>query len=230
VISINGEFLASFPELAEETVYISDGAMDVSGAIDLFVQREARRIAPVRLSGVYGGEILRRLVMFKPRRLRAGLLDLEMEKCFDLAVETYADELEGHRLSFTAFKQAPWYMTGKFAVERSQLTLRTPYFDNELVALAYQAPPELVPSNEPSLRLIESGMPSGLSRHRSGLNLAVSTAAGRIANLAQEFTFKAEYAYDYGYPNGWIGPCYQGYPGADSLRRHSSITFAFLPG
>src|SRR5437762_4800336 len=65
-ILVGVDFLSQFPGLAERAVYISDGRMDVTGSIDLYVQRLARQIAPVRLSGVCGGEILRRLVMFKP--------------------------------------------------------------------------------------------------------------------------------------------------------------------
>ncbi|MGB8476495.1 MAG: asparagine synthase-related protein, partial [Candidatus Acidiferrum sp.] len=65
-ILVGDDFLAQFSELAERAVYVSDGTMDVTGSIDLYVQRLAREIAPVRLGGVCGGEILRRLVMFKP--------------------------------------------------------------------------------------------------------------------------------------------------------------------
>src|SRR5581483_4456912 len=65
-IPVGAEFLSQFPHLAQRAVYISDGTMDVTGSIDLYLQQSARRIAPVRLSGVCGGEILRRLVMFKP--------------------------------------------------------------------------------------------------------------------------------------------------------------------
>jgi hypothetical protein len=75
------------------------------------------------------------------------------------AAVTYASELQGHRLSFTSFKQAPWYMASKFTVERSQVTYRTPYFDNDLVALAYQTPATLL-NNEPALRLIADGNPA----------------------------------------------------------------------
>ena len=133
-ILVGAEFLSQFRDLAEKAVYISDGTMDVSGSIDLYVQRLARQIAPVRLSGVCGGEILRRLVMFKPDPAREGVFDPDLESSFRDAAETYANELQGHRLSFTSFKQAPWYMASKFAVERSQVTYRTPYFDNDLVA------------------------------------------------------------------------------------------------
>ena len=67
---------------AEKVVYISDGTMDVTGSIDVYVQRLARQIAPVRVSGVCGGEILRRLVMFKPDPPQEDFFDPELECSF----------------------------------------------------------------------------------------------------------------------------------------------------
>src|SRR5213076_467964 len=152
-------FVSQFHDLAEKEVYISDGTVDITGSIDLYVQRLARQIAPVRLSGVCGGEILRRLVMFKPDPPQQGVFDPQLNCSFQDAAATYADEIQGHRLSFTSFKQAPWYMASKFAIERSQITDRTPYFDNQLVALAYQTPASLL-QNEPAIRLIADGNPA----------------------------------------------------------------------
>src|SRR5437773_5084556 len=202
-ILVGGDFLSQFPDFAERAVYISDGTMDVTGSIDLYVQGLARQIAPVRLSGVCGGEILRRLVMFKPDPPQPSLFDPEFARSFQEAVATYDGELQGHRLSFTAFRQAPWYMASKFTVERSQLTYRTPYFDNDLVALAYQTPTELL-NNEPALRLITDGNPA-LGRIRTDRGLAFRAIPGLapILHAYQEFTFKAEYAYDYRMPQ-WL--------------------------
>jgi asparagine synthase (glutamine-hydrolysing) len=202
-IVIGAEFLSEFHDLAEKAVYISDGTMDVTGSVDLYVQTLARQIAPVRLSGVCGGEILRRLVMFKPDPGLDGMFDPELERSVRNAANTYADELQGHRLSFTSFKQAPWYMASKFAVERSQVTYRTPYFDNDLVALAYQAPAKLL-HNEPALRLIADGN-SVLGKIGTDRGLAFQSVPGvnRALHWYQEFTFKAEYAYDYGMPQ-WL--------------------------
>jgi len=202
-ILVGAEFLSQFHDLAEKAVYISDGTMDVTGSIDLYVQRLARQIAPVRLSGVCGGEILRRLVMFKPDPAREGVFDPDLESSFRDAAETYANELQGHRLSFTSFKQAPWYMASKFAIERSQVTCRTPYFDNDLVALAYQTPAKLL-QNEPALRLIADGNPAlGKIATDRGLASASIRGLNRWLHWYQEFTFKAEYAYDYGMPQ-WL--------------------------
>ena len=202
-ILVGDDFLSQFPELAGRAAYISDGTMDVTGSIDLYVQRLARQIAPVRLSGVCGGEILRRLVMFKPDPPQEDLFDPELVRAFRDAAITYGNELQGHRLSFTAFKQAPWYMASKFTVERSQVTYRTPYFDNDLVALAYQTPAQLL-SNEPALRLIADGNPV-LGKIGTDRGIAFRSIPGvtPILHAYKEFTFKAEYAYDYRMPQ-WL--------------------------
>ena len=202
-ILVGDEFLSQFHDLAEKAVYISDGTMDVTGSIDLYVQSLARQIAPVRLSGVCGGEILRRLVMFKPDPAQQGVFDPELERSFRDATATYAGELQGHRLSFASFKQAPWYMASKFTVERSQVTYRTPYFDNDLVALAYQTPAKLL-DNKPALRLIADGNPA-LGKIGTDRGLAFRSVPGvnRALHWYQEFTFKAEYAYDYRMPQ-WL--------------------------
>jgi len=202
-ILVSTDFLSQFRDLAERAVYISDGTMDVTGSIDLYVGRLARQIAPVRVSGVCGGEILRRLVMFKPAPPEPGVFDPELVHSFREAGATYAGELQGHRLSFTSFKQAPWFLASKFTVERSQVTYRTPYFDNDLVALAYQTPAKLL-HNGPALRLIADGNPAlGMIGTDRGLAFRSVPGVNRALHWYQEFTFKAEYAYDYRMPQ-WL--------------------------
>jgi asparagine synthase (glutamine-hydrolysing) len=200
---VGAQFLSQFHDLAERAVYLSDGTIDVTGSIDLYVQRLARQIAPVRVSGICGGEILRRLVVFKPGPPQQGVFDPELTCSFRDAAVTYAGELQGHRLSFTSFKQAPWYMASKFTVERSQVTYRTPYFDNDLVALAYQTPAKLL-HNGPALRLIAAGNPA-LGKIGTDRGIAFRSIPGltQLLHWYQEFTFKAEYVYDYGMPQ-WL--------------------------
>ena len=141
--------------------------------------------------------------MFKPDPPQQGPFAPELECSFQEAAATYASEVQGHRLSFTSFKQAPWYMASKFTVERSQVTYRTPYFDNDLVALAYQTPAKLL-HNGPAVRLIADGNPA-LGKVATDRGLAFRSIPGvnRAQHWYQEFTFKAEYAYDYGMPQ-WL--------------------------
>ena len=83
------------------------------------------------------------------------------------------------------------------------MTYRTPYFDNDLVALAYQTPATLL-RNEPALRLIADGNPA-LGKIGTDRGIAFRSIPGvtRALHGYQEFTFKAEYAYDYGMPQ-WL--------------------------
>jgi asparagine synthase (glutamine-hydrolysing) len=204
LISLDGDFLSAFPSLAERVVYLSDGATEVKGTCDLFAQQVARKIAPDRLSGVYGGEILRRLVAFKPIDVKLDLYSPELARAAQEAPKTYRLERDCHPLSFTAFKQAPWHIFGPLCPDRSQVVLRSPYLDNELVDLAYRTPPELVEQNELSLRLAADGNPAlkGIPTDR-GLTLPAIPMLSKGRHLFQEFTFKAEYAYDYGMPQ-WL--------------------------
>jgi asparagine synthase (glutamine-hydrolysing) len=203
-IPIDGLFLSQFSSLAERVAYIGEGNLDVSGAIDLFVQREARKIAPIRVTGTNGGELLRRLVMFKPSGAVKEMVSPEMQRSMEDAESTYFQELDCHRLSFTAFKQTPWYMNSKFVVERSQITMRLPFCDNDLVRLSYQAPPSLAKANEPALRLIADG---NIALGQIGTDRALyqhpALGVRKVRHLIEEFSFKAEYAYDVGMPQ-WL--------------------------
>jgi asparagine synthase (glutamine-hydrolysing) len=203
-ISLGRQFFAEFPALVEQAVYVTDGTLDPTGAADLFVNRIARQRAPVRITGLNGGEILRSLVMFRPDKDRRWeFLAPQLKEHIAAAAATYAREIPGHRQSFIAFKQAPWYLFARLALERSQLTLRTPYFDNDLVALSFQAPPEMR-GIEPALRLIAEGNPAlrDLGTDRASRLRSIPGVTFARHQL-QEFTFKAEYAYDYGMPQ-WL--------------------------
>jgi len=203
-ITVGDEFLKQFPRLAEETVYITDGAMDVTGATELYVNRLARGIAPVRLTGNYGSEILRRHVAFKPRALPLEMFSPNFISQLPAAANAYAEAAAGSRLSFIAFKQVPWHHYSRLAIEQSQLAIRSPFLDNELVALAYQAPPELAASLGPSLRLIAQGNPL-LARIPTdrGITYPANRMTNRPRRALQEFLAKAEYACDYGMPH-WL--------------------------
>jgi asparagine synthase (glutamine-hydrolysing) len=204
VISVGRDFLSQFPDLAERTVYLTDGAMDVTGAADLFVNRRARAIAPVRLTGNYGGEILRSIVAFEPNPLLEDIFEPQFRQYIRNAAETYFSELTGRRQSFVAFKQVPWHHFSRLCLESSQLTVRSPYLDNALVALAYQVPEHLAVSNAMSLRMIHDGNSElgSMGTDRS-LTYGAETMIDRFRHIFEEFTFRAEYAFDYGMPH-WL--------------------------
>lgn len=204
VIVVDEAFLEQFGVLAEKSVYISDGAMDVTGAVELFANMRARSIAPVRMTGNYGSEILRSNVAFKASPLSPRLFNPEFVRAGEGAIATYRAEACGRRLSLIAAKQVPWHHHSRLAVEQSQVTMRSPYLDDELVRLAYQSPTGQEESKTPALRFIDEGT-HGLGRIPTdrGLLYRPRPVATSLGNLFQEFMFKAEYAYDYGMPQ-WL--------------------------
>jgi asparagine synthase (glutamine-hydrolysing) len=203
-IAIDDQFFSEFPALAERTVYLTDGAMDVTGAAELYVNRIARQIAPIRMTGNYGSEILRSHIAFKPNGLLNGIIDPALCSQVEEAAAVYAEERRGNRLSFIAFKQVPWHHHARLAVEQSQLNVRSPFLDNEIVALAFQATAETVHNPNFLLRLIAEGNRTlGEIPTDRGLIYPPHPLFTKIRKSWTEFLTKAEYAFDYGMPQ-WL--------------------------
>jgi asparagine synthase (glutamine-hydrolysing) len=204
VIPVAKEFLSRFPHFAERTVFLTDGCIGVSHSPDLYANERAREIAPVRMTGNYGGEVLRRVRAFKPIEPTPGLFRPELLAYVQVARETYAGLLQGHPLSFAVFRQAPWHHHGLLALEQSQLTVRSPYLDSDFVRTVFRAPDSACVNNDVCLRLIAEG-DAALGRIRTDRGLAGQRRRLPSAVLRGllEFTFKSEYAYDYGMPQ-WV--------------------------
>ena len=201
VIGVGSELLARFSKLAHETVWVSDGAMDVSGAVEIYVNEQARSIAPTRLTGNYGSEVIRRNVTFKPWHFPTMALAPECVRTVLNAASTFRQEARMHTLSFILFKQVPWYHHARHAVERARIAIRSPYLDNEFVSLMYRAPQELWRSPLPALRYVAAKDPrlAGIPTDK-GIMLHPKPVISWLAASWKELTAKAEYAYDYGMP------------------------------
>jgi len=200
-ISVDGDFLSRFAEYSERTVYLTDGCVEVKHSADLYVNERAARIAPVRMTGNYGGEVLRRVRAFKPIDPVPGLFEPEFSAYVEHAKETYRRLLEGNALSFAVFRQAPWHHHGLLSLEQSQLSLRSPFLDNDIVRTVFRAPAKVLTNDDLSLRLIADGN-TELRKIRTdrGSGGSLPSWAGDLQRAYLEFTFKAEYAYDYGMP------------------------------
>jgi len=203
-IVVEPDFFSQFPSLAEKAVFISDGTMDVSGAVELYVNRLAAQIAPVRLTGNYGSEVIRGNIAFRPGFHHPDLCEPDFAQLVRAAAATYRSESADHILSFILFKQVPWHHYARLSLEQSQLTLRSPYLDTDLVSLMYQAPREVISSKDPSLRLIKEGNPElAMIPTDRGLMYQGLATLHKARLLYEEFVIRAEYAYDYGMPQ-WL--------------------------
>lgn len=204
VIPVGSEFLSKFSHYAERAVYLTDGCVAVNRAADLYVNERARQIAAVRMTGNYGSEVLRRMVAFKPEMPAPGLYCPELLAHVAATATTYKSLHDTHPLSFAVFRQAPWHHYGLLALEETQVSLRSPYLDNELVKTVFTAPQTTLTNNDISLRLIADGN-TRLKEIRTDRGYGGSWN-GLYSKALQgfiEFTAKAEYAYDYGMPQ-WV--------------------------
>lgn len=204
LIPVGNDFLSGFAHYAERAIYLSDGCVEVNRTPALYCNTRAREIAPIRMTGNYGSEVLRPSRAFKPVRPAGGFYVPEIAAQMHAASETYSSVIRTHPVSFSAFRQAPWFHHCLLALEQSQLTQRSPYLDNDLMRVIYRAPRAALESSDACLRLIREGNPA---LHRIPTDRGLGGNGGRIRTAARhewlEFTFKAEYAYDYGMPQ-WV--------------------------
>jgi asparagine synthase (glutamine-hydrolysing) len=200
LLRIGSDFFSDFAIHADRTVFVTDGCFGILGAHETYFNAQARRLAPVRLTGNFGSEVLRGVSTFKPLELSHDLLSPEFRCAVDSSVREFSDSKE-HAVTFAAFREIPWNLFGSVAACRSQVTFRTPYLDNELVALAYRAPERLRKSSLPASRLVRansaalSEIPTdrGFVSDNSGLGFL-------FRRLLAEATFKIDYYNSEGLP------------------------------
>ncbi|MBV9390850.1 MAG: hypothetical protein JOY96_03055 [Verrucomicrobia bacterium] len=204
-LPISTDFFENFHRLADKTVWITDGYFGVTGAHEIYFNGLARQLAPIRITGNFGSEVLRGMSTFKPMRLSSDLLDPAFRQSVALQGEQVPSS-STHPVTAAAFREIPWGLFGSLSAGRSQVTFRTPYLDNELVALAYRIPAALRRSPQSALGFIRTASP-GLSKMATdrGLKDGSNRASRLAARAFAEFTFKLDYYYSEGLPN-WLTP------------------------
>jgi asparagine synthase (glutamine-hydrolysing) len=196
VLTLDREFLRELPGLLDSTVCISDGYIGVSGAAELYLNRLARTIAPVRMTGNWGGELLRAVRAFKHRVPRGSFLHPGLVALVETAGAKFARDAASHPLSYTLFHQAPHQSYGRYAIERSQVITRTPFLDLDVVRCLYHAPSPADPDAR-SAALVRQLRPDllGIPTDQGLMGPGGMRRAGRRG--VRWVTAKAEY---------WTGP------------------------
>jgi asparagine synthase (glutamine-hydrolysing) len=146
-IPLDGRFLNAFSDLAEKTVYMTDGLANAFGAHHLFLNRIIRDIAPVKITGKYGSQVIKNISAFhRPTGYDAdeNLISQELAEQLAAAKSSFREHDKGHLLSQMLFKEVPWWWGGIISIEFSQLAVRSPYLDNEFIDLLYRSPFEKI--------------------------------------------------------------------------------------
>jgi len=196
VVRIGPSFFSDFPTLAEKTIYLTDGTLDVSSTHDMYFNKLARDIAPIRVTGKFGSEVIRDHTMFNAAAVPRAIFHKDLERQAERAIETLGDVKKGHKLSVAVFKDFPWREYNKIVIEQSQSVFRSPYMDNDLVELMYRAPIGVRSSNQPQRRIIRELNPklSAIISDR-GYGEQTNPLVSKFLELYYYALFKADYTY-----------------------------------
>jgi asparagine synthase (glutamine-hydrolysing) len=203
-IKIEDRFLRGFSEFALRTIYISDGTHDAFGAHDVYFNETARKITPIRLTGKFGSEVVRIRKLVPSLTYQSGLLQPNVGSLVE-GLPSYAEiNPNCHPLTRVVCEEIPWHEFGRVAIEQSEITLRTPYLDNELVKLMYQAPSAVRTAGRVQEQYVRDK-----SRELSTIstNMGIFASDNRMITMllygAARVMVKVEYIYLYATPH-WV--------------------------
>lgn len=200
-LRVDANFLAEYGRHVDRTVFVTDACAGALGAHEIYLTAQARQLAPVRLTGNYGSEVLRSVSTFKPLELTDALFDPSFRRLL-LAARSRGSGGRVHPVTHAAFREIPWHLFGTLAAGRSQLAFRTPYLDNEIVKLAYAAPASSRHSPRAALQLIEhNNRALGRIPTDRGLMCGAHGPGNAFRRLFAEVTFKLDYLHKEGLPH-----------------------------
>lgn len=204
VIRLGQDFFSDFPRLAEKTLYVTDGGLDVCSAHDMYFNERARKIAPIRVTGKFGSEVVRNHSMFNAGGCVESIFSRDFFPSVTQGANTLREVKNGRQLSVAVLKDFPWREYTKIMLEDSQMIFRSPYMDNELVTLMYQAPADVRASNESQRRIIRECNPklSAIITDR-GFSENANPVAAKLIEMYYYALFKADYTYLFALPH-WM--------------------------
>jgi asparagine synthase (glutamine-hydrolysing) len=202
VLRIGPDFFSDFASHVDRTVYATDGYLGSLGAHEIYLNNQARALSPVRLTGVFGGEILRGVCMFKPLDLSRRLVSAELAESITSCLRQWSRDVQ-HPVTFAAFRETPELRFALVAASRSQVTFRTPYLDNELVALAYRAPGTVRASTQCTLSLVKANnLPLSKVPTEMGEMGAADGLPVALKRIFAKVVCKVDYCRSEGLPRG----------------------------
>ncbi len=203
-LCIDSDFLSNYGRYVDRTVFVTDGAAGALGAHEIYFTALAKQLSPIRLTGNFGSEVLRGVSTLKPLGLSRSLIDTAFSTVLD-ACTRRATEVDCHPVTYAAFKEIPWHLCGTLLAGRSQLTFRTPYLDNEIVSLSYQAPASSRNSPRSALQFVANTNPELAKIPTDRAVLHDRGLLIRMKRILAETTFKLDYLHTEGLPH-WLSP------------------------
>lgn len=134
------KFIKEYPYWVEKATLISDGLEGTDKADVLYFNSIAREIAPIRMTGKYGSQVLKGIFGFKPRPPASEIINPEFKPYIEMAQETAKGFSNIHPMTFLLQRAIPWWWNSFVALETSQIEIRSPFLDNDFIKVLYRAP------------------------------------------------------------------------------------------
>ena len=217
-IELGDDFLRTLPQHFERAVHVADGYLGFSAAAELYVNRQARAFATARMTGNWGGEVMRGVRAFKCVLPKGDFLPPELITEIGQCDERLRS-VSAHPVSAALFQQAPMQGYGRNAIERSQLVMRHPFLEDSVVDWLYRAPANARAAHSTAEHII-SRRPSLLDiRTERGL---MGKGDSKVVRALREVLIKAEYLTSHGAPH-WMARLSKSFPPAVVERRFLGI-------
>ena len=203
VLELGRGFLDQIDDYFHRAVYASDGYIGLPGSAELYLNGLARRVAPVRVTGNWGGELMRGVRAFKLREPKGGFTGSAIRQLLPEVAQTFARTSDWPPLSYTLFQQMPHQAYGRYAVERSQVQMRSPFLANGVVKALYQAPASARSSIE-LVRMVLARCPALIAVPTDTGRLGDSSrAVQQVRQAYRRLMVKGEYLTSHGAPD-WM--------------------------
>jgi asparagine synthase (glutamine-hydrolysing) len=220
-------FLRDFGDHVDQTVLLSDGHAGPLQAHELSLSKAARQLAPIRLTGNFGSEVLRNMSTLKADGPADRFIAPPLRVAVHEAVAS-ANCTNVHPLTRCAFEEIPWHLYGRMALGRSQLTIRTPYLDNRLVELAYRAPSSSRTSAHASMEFLRRTNPELARIHTDrGVSAGAVPIGSALRRAWADLDFKLDYLYSEGLPHAlsFVDPLLAAADSWGWLGRHKPLPY-----
>ncbi|MFX0135333.1 MAG: asparagine synthase-related protein [Candidatus Hodarchaeota archaeon] len=159
VIRLDNKYLSNYAYEVARAIFITDGLSDTITSDEVYLSKIARQIAPIKITGKFGSQVMRGLSLLGVSEPEENLINRDFRKYISDAKKDFFEIRKGNSLSFLLYNEIPWYFSRFSNAEYSQLTVRSPYLDNDFVRILYKAPAGGFASADFQLYLISKHSP-----------------------------------------------------------------------
>jgi asparagine synthase (glutamine-hydrolysing) len=158
-IYLGKKYLDTYPERLQEGIYITDGLANATNVDGLYLNRLVREYGITKVTGKFGSQVFGSISALRDRSPTEGLVEHDFTPMLADAAKRFDFLCGGNDLSNIIFKEIPWYWSGYTVAELCHVTVRSPFLDNELIALRYRAPQYYISSRKFHFNAIYSKAP-----------------------------------------------------------------------